>query len=79
MPSSARLLRDALNLPEDDRAEMAFELTASLDGSAANDVEAAWESEVADRIARLNAGTATTRPADEVIADARGWLKQRRA
>lgn len=53
--ASRDLLNEALQLPLDDRAEMAAELLESLD-VAENDVEAAWAAEIERRIAAARAG-----------------------
>jgi len=50
------VLRDALTLPLDERANVAAELLASLDAEAAEhpaDVEAAWAAEIEHRAARI--------------------------
>jgi putative addiction module component (TIGR02574 family) len=44
-----KLLRDAMELPLPERAELAADLLASLDGEPEADVEAAWASEVERR------------------------------
>lgn len=49
---------EALNLPEAERAELAYNLVASLDGPADADVERAWDAEVSRRISEIDAGTA---------------------
>jgi len=48
-----KLLHDAMELPVSERAALAADLIASLDGEADDDVEAAWAAEV-DRRAREN-------------------------
>lgn len=48
----------ALNLPESDRAELAQDLVASLDGPADPDVGKAWDAEILRRLAEIDAGTA---------------------
>jgi putative addiction module component (TIGR02574 family) len=68
MTSSARsVLRDALALPEDERADLAAELIASLDGPPDAGWEQAWSAEI-DR--RLDAATRAGNPGVE-WADAR--------
>jgi len=47
---SHRLLSDALLLPERDRAELASQIIASLDGPPDPDAEAGWSEEFARRI-----------------------------
>jgi putative addiction module component (TIGR02574 family) len=44
-----KLLNDAMELPLPERAELAADLLASLDGEPDADVEAAWASEVERR------------------------------
>ena len=56
------LLREALTLPLDERADVAAELLASLDDAAAEhpaDVEAAWAAEIERRARRVLAGETT--------------------
>ena len=61
-----KILRQALNLPEDQRAEMAGALLESIEPTAEADVEQAWREEVARRIAALDAGEAETVPWERV-------------
>jgi len=49
---------EALSLSEAERAELAYNLVASLDGPADSDVERAWESEITRRLSEIEAGTA---------------------
>ncbi len=53
-----KLRAEALELPESERAELAYELVASLDGPADADVEKAWDAEISRRLAEIDAGTA---------------------
>jgi putative addiction module component (TIGR02574 family) len=46
-----KLLQDAMELPLPERAELAADLLASLDGEPAGDVDAAWATEI-ERCAR---------------------------
>lgn len=53
------LLREALTLPDDERADVAAELLASLDDTPAEDpvdVEAAWAREIERRARRVMSG-----------------------
>jgi len=50
------VLADALRLDPDERAQLAAELLASLDGPGDADGEAAWQAEIARRVAALEAG-----------------------
>jgi len=49
---------EVLALPEEERAELAFELVSSLDGTADSDVAEAWDVEILRRLAEIDAGTA---------------------
>ena len=50
------LREQALQLPIEDRAALAADLLASLDGEPEADVEAAWAKEVERRVRRLLSG-----------------------
>lgn len=52
---SRELLKQALELPLDERAELAAELLESL-SEAEDDVEAAWAAEISRRVAAARAG-----------------------
>ena len=60
------VLADALRLDVEASAELAAELLASLDGPADPDAEAAWEVEIARRVAAIEAGTVQLEPWDDV-------------
>lgn len=55
-----RLLKEALGLPEADRAEMARNLVKSLDGPADLTAAEDWDQEIERRIEQIDAGTAQT-------------------
>lgn len=59
-PTGQKLLQDALRLSEEERAELAGSLVDSLETAFDEDVLAAWDAEIAHRIAELNAGTVQT-------------------
>jgi putative addiction module component (TIGR02574 family) len=66
--SANRVLKDALGLPERERAEIAARLIASLDAASAEnagEVREAWAAEIERRCAELDAGTARTTDWDE--------------
>ncbi|RLE17557.1 MAG: hypothetical protein DRJ61_16075 [Acidobacteria bacterium] len=50
------LLNHALTLPDSDRAEIAVRLLESLDGPVEQGVEEAWNREIAQRLAQIDAG-----------------------
>jgi putative addiction module component (TIGR02574 family) len=53
---AAELLRKALALPVSERADLAGSLLESLDDAQDKSVEAAWEQEVARRMAEIDSG-----------------------
>ena len=63
------LLREALTLPPDERADVAAELLASLDDSTTEDlaaVQAAWAKEIERRARRALAGESSGEPWEDV-------------
>jgi putative addiction module component (TIGR02574 family) len=81
MPSRAQeLLREALALPLDERADVAAELLASLDDAEAEDpaeVEAAWAAEIERRARRVMARETTGIPWEDVRRRAEAELRRR--
>jgi putative addiction module component (TIGR02574 family) len=57
-PTLERVRSEALDLPESERAELAQNLVASLDGPTEPDAEKAWDAEILRRLAEIDAGTA---------------------
>ena len=53
------LRANALSLPESDRAKLAHDLVASLDGAPDADALNRWESELLRRLAEVEGGTAS--------------------
>jgi putative addiction module component (TIGR02574 family) len=72
-----KVLDEALRLELSDRAELAAELLASLDGEADEDVEAAWAAEIERRAARARSGEDAGRPWAEVRDAAKDALSKR--
>lgn len=66
--SAAEVLEAALALPEEQRAEVAEKLLASLDGEIDADAESKWGAEVERRLARIEAGQAKSISMDESLA-----------
>jgi putative addiction module component (TIGR02574 family) len=52
------LLKDAMTLPEAERAELAARLVESLEPNPEADVEAAWHAEIGRRLERIDSGQA---------------------
>jgi len=74
------LLREALALPLDERADVAAELLASLDDAEAEDpaeVEAAWAAEIERRACRVMAGKTSGIPWEDVRRRAEAELCRR--
>lgn len=57
-PTVEKVRSEALSLSEVERAELAHNLVASLDGPADPDVETAWDTEILRRLAEIDSGTA---------------------
>lgn len=72
------LLAEALNLPEDQRAQLALRLAESLEPAPASSAQEAWAREITRRVERLRAGTARTVTAEDAIANARAKLAAHR-
>ena len=81
MTSGAQeLLREALLLPIDERADVAAELLASLDDVGSDDVasvEAAWAAEIERRARRVMAGESAGIPWEDVRRRAEDELRKR--
>jgi putative addiction module component (TIGR02574 family) len=60
------LLQKALALPENERAELAGNLIASLDATVDQDVDAAWQQEVVHRLNDVQSGKVETISWEEV-------------
>jgi putative addiction module component (TIGR02574 family) len=69
MPSAPwkRALEIALQLSPTERAALAHDLLASLDGAADVDAPDAWESEISRRLDDLQSGKSQTVDADEAL------------
>ena len=68
--SLSDLEQQARSLSPDDRARLAEVLLESL-RSTLSDIEAAWNREIADRVAAYDRGELQTFPAEDVFAEAR--------
>jgi putative addiction module component (TIGR02574 family) len=74
----SELLREASELPEADRAELAGRLLETLHGEPEEDVEAAWAEEVERRIRQVESGEVKTIPWEEVRAKLYARLHEHR-
>lgn len=68
------LLQKALALPENERAELAGNLIASLDSTVDQDVDTAWQQEVVRRLYDVQSGTVKTISWEEVQQKGRTLL-----
>lgn len=59
--------QDALILPPDQRVALAYRLLVSVEPDPEPGADAAWETEIARRIARFDAGESQPIPAAEVF------------
>ena len=75
--SGEKLLEDALKLGLVERAELAAELIASLDGAPDGDAEAAWAAEIERRVQRARSGDDPGKPWPEVRDRIRNGLGKR--
>ena len=71
---ATELLHKALALPEKERAELAGTLIDSLDPAIDENVEQAWQEEIARRIADIESGKVKTVPWDTVRKEAQAIL-----
>jgi putative addiction module component (TIGR02574 family) len=67
--TGARLLKDALALPVEERARLAAELMASVDGAPDKDAEAAWAAEIERRESRAIRGKSKGRNWSDAVRD----------
>jgi len=72
------ILREALTLDEQERANLAGALLESLETETEADVEAAWRQEVAARVASRDAGGVETTPWEVIRDRFRARLSERR-
>ena len=74
----AALLEEAVQLSQNDRAELAGRLLETLEGEPEEGVEAAWAEEVERRIRQIDAGEVETIPWKEVRAKMHALLNEKR-
>ena len=79
MSIHAELIDRVLNLPPDERAELARQLILSLETvalDAGDDVDTAWEAEIDRRLAQVDRGEVALRDWRQSIERIRGTLKR---
>jgi putative addiction module component (TIGR02574 family) len=77
-PNVEKLFREASDLPEADRAELAGRLLDSLETERDEGVEAAWAEEIERRIRQIDSGEVKTIPWEEVRAKLYARLNDKR-
>jgi hypothetical protein len=70
-----KLKGDLLTLPLESRASLAHALIESLDENVEDDAGSLWMEELQRRDAEIQAGTATLKPLDQVLREARELLR----
>ncbi len=68
-PQSQQILREALELPPIDRAELVEQILASFEFPARQDIDSAWTREVEDRIDAYERGEVESVPVSEVFKE----------
>lgn len=63
------LVSEAMHLPPDQRLTLAHRILTSVEANESSEVEAAWDTEIRQRIARFDAGEVRGIPAAEVFAE----------
>ena len=74
-PELEALRSTALTLSDKERAALAKDLVASLDGPAEDGVAEAWDREICRRIQQIDSGEAELLDAEEVPSRARDRIK----
>ena len=72
------LFREASQLTERERAELAALLLESLEGEPDEDVEAAWVEEIERRVRQIDSGEVETIPWEQVRAELYARLNDKR-
>lgn len=65
------VVNKALDLPPEERAELAHELIVSLDDVVDKEAETAWDAEIERRVKKIKSGKAKGRPAENILAEIR--------
>ena len=68
-PQSQQILREALDLPPADRAELVEQILASFEFPARKEIDAAWAKEAENRIDAYERGEIHSTPASEIFKE----------
>ena len=71
MSTVQEIKRDVMALPASDRARLAHDILLSLEDASAYDLSPTQEAEIQRRLLQVREGSASGRPASEVLADIR--------
>ncbi|MHB8524069.1 MAG: addiction module protein [Limisphaerales bacterium] len=63
------LASEAMQLPPDQRLTLAHRILSSVEPAPSVEIDAAWDTEIRERIARYDAGAVRSIPATEVFAE----------
>jgi putative addiction module component (TIGR02574 family) len=77
MSIAAEKVAEVLALPEQDRAYLARQLIASLDGTVDSDAETQWNEAIDRRSREIEEGKVSCRPVEQVMQDIRSKLHAR--
>jgi putative addiction module component (TIGR02574 family) len=66
-----QIAAEAMNLPSEDRAQLADRLVESLDATELNRIDRLWSTEARRRLDEIQQGKTETIPGDEALARAR--------
>ena len=70
------LISEAMHLPPDQRLTIAHRMLSSVEPAVSPEIDAAWDAEIRERMARYDAGGVRTIPAAEVFAEADRLLRR---
>jgi len=75
MKALEEITKDAMDLPQNQRIALAGLLLETVDGAVDSEAEAAWESELSDRIRAIDEGRVTGVAYEDVMKEATRRLK----
>lgn len=70
------LAADAMDLPSDQRIALAHRILTSVEPEVSQEVDAAWDTEIRDRIQRLDRGDVHLVPFSEAFAEVERRLRR---
>jgi putative addiction module component (TIGR02574 family) len=74
--STDQIIREAMALPPQQRAELAEKLLSSIGDAEQEQIDSAWVEEIERRIDAYEAGSEKSQPADEVFRTIRDRLRR---